>query len=321
MPENRGFDRSTVVRTHIDSYWKVLKGCDVYQDGKVVIPGDNENKSLKNPYQPEKDFYTTEYFTDVAMEYVDDALKEDSKPFFLYLAYNVPHFPLEAPDETIAEYEAKFDDPSWIADYGRGWDEMREKKLTRQKALGLVAAGQKLPEVSYFRNKKIMPGLQTGFEHNALPKWNDLPENIKKEVFFRRAIYNAQIDNLDENIGRLTDKLKSDGVYDDTLILFMSDNGCSGEMGRFGTHFEGGKYDHTEARFENGKYIPGGVKESGQWPTTTKSVALGTRSRTTISGRKQAVGPHHRDSAGQPTRIRHCGSSRSLSMKAALRLH
>lgn len=275
LPENRGFDRSTVVRTHIDSYWKVLKGCDVYQDGKVVIPGDNENTNLKNPYHPEKDFYTTEYFTDVALEYVDDALKESDQPFFLYLAYNVPHFPLEAPDETIAEYEAKFDDPSWVAKYGKGWDEMRKKKLVRQKSLGLVAADQRLPEVRYFNNKRIMAGLQTGFEHNVLPRWSDLPENVKLEVLFRRAIYNAQIENLDDNIGRLAEKLKSAGVYDDTLILFMSDNGCSGEMGRFGTHFEGGKYDHTEARFESGKYIPGGRTEPGQWPHNDKVGGVG----------------------------------------------
>ena len=275
LPENRGFDRSTVVRTHIDSYWKVLKGCDVYQDGKILIPGDNENTNLKNPYHPEKDFYTTEYFTDVALDYVDDALKQSDQPFFLYLAYNVPHFPLEAPDETIAKYEAKFEDPSWIAEYGRGWDQMREKKLARQKAMALVAADQKLPEVRYFRNKRIMPGLQAGFQYNVLPKWSDLPENIKQEVLFRRAIYNAQIDNLDENIGRLTKKLKADGVYDDTLILFMSDNGCSGEMGRFGTHFEGGKYDHTEARFENGTYIADGVIESEQWPYNDKVGGVG----------------------------------------------
>ncbi len=275
LPENRGFDRSTVVRTHIDSYWKVLKGCDVYQDGKILIPGDNENTSLKNPYYPKKDFYTTDYFTDVAMEYVDDALNEGDQPFFLYLAYNVPHFPLEAPDQTIAKYEAKFDDPSWIAENGQGWDEMRAKKLARQKAMGLVAPGQKLPEVNYFNNKRIMPGLQTGFEHNVLPKWNDLPVNVQKEVLFRRAMYNAQIDNLDENIGRLTDKLKSEGVYDDTLILFMSDNGCSGEMGRFGTHFEGGKYDYVEARFENGKYIPGDLKETENWPYNDKVGGVG----------------------------------------------
>ena len=65
----------TVVRTHIDSYWKVLAGCDIYRDGNLLIPGDNENVNLNNPYQPEKDFYTTEYFTDVALEYIDDALE------------------------------------------------------------------------------------------------------------------------------------------------------------------------------------------------------------------------------------------------------
>lgn len=275
LPENRGFDRSTVVRTHIDSYWKVLKGCDVYQDGKVVLPGDNDNRNLKNPYHPEQDFYTTDYFTDVALDYVDGALEKSEQPFFLYLAYNVPHFPLEAPDETIAKYEAKFNDPSWIAEYGRGWDVMREKKLARQMALGLVGADQKLPEVSYFNNRKIMGGLQTGFEHNALPNWKDLPENIQQEVLFRRAIYNAQIDNLDENIGRLIDKLHATGVYDDTLILFMSDNGCSGEMGRFGTHFLGGQYDHTEAGFENGTYIPGGLQESEQWSHKDKVGGVG----------------------------------------------
>ena len=53
LPEHRGLDRSTVVRTHIDSYWKVLNGCDIYQDGKLLNPGDNDNTTLKNPYIPQ----------------------------------------------------------------------------------------------------------------------------------------------------------------------------------------------------------------------------------------------------------------------------
>ncbi len=275
LPENRGFDRSTVVRTHIDSYWKVLKGCDVYRDGKIVIPGDNDNLTLKNPYQTGKDFYTTDYFTDVALEYVDGALSERDRPFFLYLAYNVPHFPLEAPDETIAEYEAKFAAPDWIAKFGRGWDEMREKKLARQKASGLVSDAQTLPEVNYFTNKRIMRGLQTGFEHDVLPKWDDVPASIKSEVLFRRAIYNAQVDVLDQNIGRLTDRLKARGIFEDTLILFMSDNGCSGEMGRFGTHFEGGKYDHPNAKFKDGIYHAEGEQEQERWPYNDKVGGVG----------------------------------------------
>ena len=275
LPENRGFDRSTVVRTHIDSYWKVLSSCDIYQDGKLLIPGDNDNTTLKNPYQPDKDFYTTEYFTDVALEYIDDALKQDDKPFFLYLTYNAPHFPLEAPDETIAKYDAKLQDPDWIAEFGDGWDEMRQKKLARQKTAGVVPSGQRLPEVHYFNNVRIMPGMQTGTDRNRLPKWKDLSEEVKKEARFRRAIYNAQIDNMDENIGRVVDKLKAEGVYENTLILFVSDNGCSGEMGVFGTHFAGGKFDYAEGEWRNGEFTRRGEQEEGGWSRKDKLGGVG----------------------------------------------
>lgn len=275
LPENRGFDRSTVVRTHIDSYWKVLNNCDIYQDGKLLIPGDNDNTTLKNPYQLEKDFYATEYFTDVALEYIDDALNIGDKPFFLYLTYNAPHFPLEAPDETIAKYEALLDDPEWLAEYGEGWDEMRQKKLARQKATGVVPAGQRLPEVHYFNNVRIMPGMQTGTDHQVLPKWKDLSEEVKKEALFRRAIYNAQIDNMDENIGRVVDKLKEEGAYENTLILFVSDNGCSGEMGVFGTHFAGGKYDYAEGEWRDGEFTRRGAQEEGGWSRKDKLGGVG----------------------------------------------
>lgn len=275
LPENRGFDRSTVVRTHIDSYWKVLKSCDIYRDGKLLIAGDNDNTTLKNPYHPDKDFYTTEYFTDVALEYIDDAVKGADKPFFLYLTYNAPHFPLEAPDDTIAKYQAKLENSEWLAEFGDGWDEMRQRKLARQKASGIVPKGQRLPEVRYFNNVRVMPGMQTGTNRNSLPKWKDLPEEVKTEARFRRAIYNAQIDNMDENIGRVVDKLKAEGVYDNTLILFVSDNGCSGEMGVFGTHFEGGKYDYPEGDFRNGEFTRRGSREEGAWSHKDKLGGVG----------------------------------------------
>lgn len=275
LPENRGFDRSTVVRTHIDSYWKVLKNCDIYQDGKLLIPGDNDNTTLKNPYQPGKDFYTTEYFTDVALEYIEDALTEGDKPFFLYLTYNAPHFPLEAPDETIAKYEALLENPEWLAEFGEGWDEMREKKLARQKAAGVVPKGQRLPDIHYFNNVRIMPGMQTGTDRNRLPEWKDLSEEVKKEARFRRAIYNAQIDDMDQNIGRIVDKLKEGGVYENTLILFVSDNGCSGEMGVFGTHFAGGKYDYAEGEWDDGEFIRRGEQEEGGWSRKDKLGGVG----------------------------------------------
>ena len=152
---------------------------------------------------------------------------------------------------------------------------MRQRKLARQKASGIVPKGQRLPEVRYFNNVRVMPGMQTGTNRNSLPKWKDLPEEVKTEARFRRAIYNAQIDNMDENIGRVIDKLKAEGVYDNTLILFVSDNGCSGEMGVFGTHFEGGKYDYPEGDFRNGEFTRRGSREEGAWSHKDKLGGVG----------------------------------------------
>jgi arylsulfatase A-like enzyme len=265
LPENRGFDRSTVVRTHVDSYWKVLEGCDVYRDGQLLIAGDNDQAEIKNPYQPSRDFYTTEYFTDVALEYLAEAAEEPDRPFLLYLAYNAPHFPLEAPDDVIAEYEARFSDPDWRATWGTGWDDMRARKLDRQKMMGLVPSDQTLPAVRSFRNVTIMPGLQKGVSGETIPAWDDLPAAVRQESIFRRSIYNAQVEVMDTNIGRVVDTLTAQGNLEDTIIFFVSDNGCSGEMGVFGTHFEGGRYDCSKGRFEAGEFLPGGVQETDAW--------------------------------------------------------
>ena len=80
---------------------------------------------------------------------------------------------------------------------------------------------------------------------------------------------------MDENIGRVVDKLKEKGVYENTLILFVSDNGCSGEMGVFGTHFEGGKYDYVEGEWRNGEFTRRGAKEEGAWSHKDKVGGVG----------------------------------------------
>ena len=146
-----------------------------------------------------------------------------------------------------------------------------DRKLIRQKELGVVPQQQQLPVVDSFHNQSVMPGLQTGTTLVHLPAWNDLPDDVKKETLFRRSIYNAQITSMDDNIGRIVRMLKAEGAYENTLILFVSDNGCSGEMGVFGTHFEGGMYDYTAGKFENGKFIPGGEKKRTHGPSRTGS--------------------------------------------------
>ncbi len=226
-PEVRGFDRFTGIYPHIDSYWKVLRACDIYRDKKLLIPaGENP----VNPYNRDKEFYTTDFFTDTALDYIDQAQKDKTRPFLLHVCYNVPHFPLEAPDDLIEKYRGK---------YMAGWDKLREEKLERMKKMGIVPRTQKLPRVRGFVNKK-----KPGFNHNVtaesdyLPKWDSLSKKDKQELDFRRAMYAAQIDRLDQNIGRIVKHLAKRGILDNTLILFFSDNGCSGELGHFGMNWK-----------------------------------------------------------------------------------
>jgi len=247
-PEVRGFDRFTGVYPHIDSYWKVLKACDVYRDRKLLIPAAEEPV---NPYQPDQEFYTTDFFTDVALDYIDQAVNEKSKPMLLHVCYNVPHFPLEAPDDLIDKYRGK---------YMTGWDKLRVEKLARMKELGIVGPAQKLPRVKGFVNRKIPGFTGVGVETGYLPKWDSLGEDDQRELDFRRAIYAAQIDRLDQNVGRIVGHLEKHGILDNTLILFFSDNGCSGELEHFGMNW--GK--HTSANYRQWRKSGGWSISQGQ---------------------------------------------------------
>lgn len=247
-PEVRGFDRFTGIYPHIDSYWKVLRACDIYRDKKLFIPaGENP----VNPYNPTQEFYTTDFFTDTALDYINEALRDKSKPFLLHVCYNVPHFPLEAPDELIEKYRGR---------YLKGWDKLRKEKLERMKQMGIVAENQKLPRVRGSINQKIPGFTQVGVETGYLPEWDSLTESDKQELDFRRAIYAAQIDRFDQNVGRIVQHLEKRGILDDTLILFFSDNGCSGELDNFGMNW--GKY--TSANYSQWRKAGGWSISQGQ---------------------------------------------------------
>ncbi len=247
-PEVRGFDRFTGIYPHIDSYWKVLRACDIYRDRKMLIPaGENP----VNPYRPDEEFYTTDFFTDAAIDYIDRALEDKSKPFLLHVCYNVPHFPLETPDGLIDKYRGR---------YMKGWDKLREEKFERMKRMGIVPKTQKLPRVRGFVNKKVPGFTQTGVDTDFLPRWDSLSEKDRKELDFRRAMYAGQIDRFDRNVGRIVARLKRRGILDNTLILFFSDNGCSGELGLFGMNW--GKY--TAANYKDWRKKGGWSISQGQ---------------------------------------------------------
>lgn len=226
-PEKHGWQKFTGIYSHVDSYWNLLPGSPIHRDGELFIPAGNEPT---NPYNKDDEFYATNFFTDVAVDYLKQASQDKSRPFVLHVCYNVPHFPLETPDDLIQKYQGK---------YLRGWDELTKEKIQRQKAMGLIEEKANFKRNLRFANVRISNEIpqKFGMPGSAIPQWNKLNDHSKRELDFRRAMYAGQVDNLDQNVGRIVETLEEQGVLENTVILFLSDNGCSGETGEFGMNW------------------------------------------------------------------------------------
>lgn len=195
-PAARGFDKS----------FALLQGGAGHFSNMLPLIGGKNNKALYREgrqlrEQLPEDFYATRFYTERLIQYIDDN-KDNGKPFFAYLAHTVPHWPLQAPRESIAKYKGKYD---------AGYDALRESRLARAKELGLLE-----DDVSPF------PRLLTE------KTWDELSEAEKKYQARLMEIYAAMVDDLDVYTGKLIDYLKATGQYDNTLIFFMSDNGAEG---------------------------------------------------------------------------------------------
>ena len=156
-------------------------------------------------------FYTTDANADFAIKFLTDSEKEHpKKPFFLYLAFNAPHGPIQAWPQDIAKYRGK---------YLIGWDKLREQRYQKQLALGIMK-----PEW------KLSPRPAT------IPAWDSLTAKEKDFEDLRMSIYAAMVDRMDQAIGRVLAAVKKLGQEDNTLVIFLSDNGASPyDRGRVGT--------------------------------------------------------------------------------------
>lgn len=159
------------------------------------------NQQYQLDRQPFRDFgpnyYSSDAFTDRAIEFIDR--EEEPNPFMLMLSFQAPHNPLQAPDKEIAKYRGK---------YVSGWQAIREARFARQKMLGIVSDHAKLP--AYPQN---------------LPQWDQLTDAQRDLEDLRMAVYAAMVDRMDQGIGRLMKTLEAKGVSENTLVLFISDNG------------------------------------------------------------------------------------------------
>lgn len=201
VPWKRGFQRSLNSRFG-EVYFPQEEGGpntkNLYLDGKE-IPKDSPMFG--------KDWYSTDLFTEWGLKFVDEA-RELKKPFFLYIAQGAVHFPLRAPREVIEKYRGK---------YMEGWDKLRDRRHAKQIQMGLVD-----------------PKWPLAPRPSDSPAWDTRAPDRQARFDEIMAVYAAMIDRLDFAMGTLVDGLERRGVLDNTLILFLSDNGGNAEGGPAG---------------------------------------------------------------------------------------
>ena len=171
---------------------------------------------------PEGQFYATNAITDHALDFLEGARKQ-RKPFVLYLAYNAPHFPLHAPKDVIDQYAAL---------YEQGWDRIREQRFKRQREMRLVDSGWELTPRSVIPPNRV--ATPHGWANRQNPAWDSVDAARRKDLARRMAVFAAMVEIMDRSIGRVVDDLRKNGELDNTLILFLSDNGACAEWDPWG---------------------------------------------------------------------------------------
>ncbi len=209
--EHGGFDRS---------YW--MRDPNRFFSPETRFLDDEQLPAI----EPGSDYYVTIDLTDYAIEFLKEhEMEHADQPFFLYLAHIAPHFPLHALQEDIDLYRGKFD---------HGWDEERNRRLSRLREMGLfdgTPAPREADKVAFWSlpEKRLQEAIGEGEVRYAVA-WEELTEEQKKFQAEKMAIHAAMIDRTDREIGRVLDHLRKTGQFDNTIILFLSDNGATGEQ-------------------------------------------------------------------------------------------
>jgi arylsulfatase A-like enzyme len=199
-PNARGFSRSFALMQGFASHFSDAASLDTdvfgtyYEDGNLV-------ESL-----PE-DFFSTDFYTDYLIDSIE-ADAENEKPWFAFLGYTAPHWPLQAPESYIDKYQGRYDE---------GYEVLREQRIAAGKELGVIP----LEAQMYPR-------------YESVPAWEDLSEEEQFIASREMELYSAMVDGIDQNVGRLLDHLKATGEFENTFIVFISDNGAEGSARDFG---------------------------------------------------------------------------------------
>ena len=195
-PAKRGFERDFSLLQGAGSHWSDMLGL-LPSEPKVTYTRNGERVN-----ELPADYYSSKDLTDFIIQSIDKNGGDD-QPFFAYLAYQAPHGPLAVPDEWRDKYKGRYD---------KGYDAIRDERLARQKQLGIT-----------HRDVVSFPRLPT------IPAWEKLSDEDRRHLARKMELYAAMVEYMDAQIGRLIASLKRSGKYDNTLIVFISDNGAAGE--------------------------------------------------------------------------------------------
>jgi len=193
-PANKGFEHSFINVRGAGNHYNdqgMFKGTPI-----TLYTEDGE------PAKWEDGKYSTDFFTDKLIQYIDDNIN-DKQPFFAFAAFTSPHWPLQVDEKYWKKYEGRYDE---------GYEKLKEQRLESLKAAGMIP-----PEAVFPPN------------HQRVIPWDSLSSLEKKKEARKMELYAGMVDNLDYNIGRIINYLKEIGEYENTLIVFMSDNGAAAE--------------------------------------------------------------------------------------------
>jgi len=195
IPHARGFERDFTLlnggASHFDDQWNIewqIPKAPYTEDGRPLE---------KLP----KDFYSSKTYTDKTIQFIEEGRK-DGKPFFSYMAFTAPHGPLHVPNAWLRRYKNQYDE---------GWDVIRHRRLARMQELGIVDEGVNVADRLWF-----------------LPRASMLAPAVRVMQGRKMELYAAMVEYMDDQIGRVFNYLKQIGEYDNTIIIFFSDNGAEG---------------------------------------------------------------------------------------------
>jgi arylsulfatase len=255
IPAARGFERSISLMESGADNWEKKSYLPMYEF--VHFYEDFDEVDLPD------DYFSTNYYTDRLKEYIGKD-HGDGKPFFAYLSLQAQHYPLQAPLAYIDKYKGVYD---------VGWDKIRARRYARQVELGVMPAGLTLPPIA------------------AAPPWDSLSDEDKRRYARCMEVYAGMLENVDANMGRLMAYLEEIGEADNTVIVFMSDNGAdNNEQDKIFPEWYAANFDLSYERMGlEGSYVnygPGWAGASGAPLTLFKGAASegGLRVPLIISG-------------------------------------